>query len=133
MVELAIRGHPSFQLCRVELDRPPPSYTIDTVRQLQSELRDPEIVWYFLVGSDTALELPAWREFGRLSKLVEFVAIPRPGHPAGSLPDGVREIPVKTLEISSSEIRRWIREGRSIHSVVPEAVGRYIEEHRLYR
>ena len=133
MVELAIRDHPDFKLSRIELERPPPSYTIDTIRQLQAQVKGRSVHWYFLIGSDTARELPSWREFGQLVKKLKFMAIPRPGHTSGVLPEGVREIPVKTVDISSSEIRQRIREGQSIRSFVPEAVCRYIEERRLYR
>ena len=133
MVELAIRDHPSFQLSRVELERPPPSYTIDTVRQIQSQLNDSKIELVFLVGSDTASELSGWRQFDRLSRLVRFAAVPRPGHPVGPLPGGVKEIPVKTLDISSSEIRQRIRQGQPVQSFLPEPVLRCIEEHQLYR
>ncbi|MBI3615479.1 MAG: nicotinate (nicotinamide) nucleotide adenylyltransferase [Candidatus Omnitrophica bacterium] len=133
MVELAIRDHPSFQLSRVELERPPPSYTIDTVRQIQEQFKDSKNEWFLLVGSDTARELPTWREYDRLKQLVQPIAIPRPGKNSDPLPAGVREIPVKTPDISSSEIRELIRQGQPIQSLVPEPVYRYIEKRRLYR
>lgn len=133
MVELAVRDHPDFKLSRIELERPSPSFTIDTVRQLQAQVKNRSVQWVFLIGSDIAPELTGWRQFDQLVKLVEFVAIPRPGNRSGLLPKGVREIPVKTLNISSSEIRKRIREGRPIRPFVPEAVCRYIEEHGLYR
>ena len=133
MVELAIHGYPAFRLSRVELDRPPPSYTIDTVELLRRERPDPGHQWFFLVGSDTARELSTWRRIDRLKTLVRFAAVPRPGQEKSPLPNGVLEIPVKTLGISSSEIRRKIRDGLSVREEVPEPVWRYMEEKGLYR
>ncbi len=133
MVEMAIRDHPDFKLSRIELERPAPSYTIDTIRQLQAQVKGRSVLWFLLIGSDIAPELPSWRQFDQLIKRVQFAVIPRPGHSSRVLPAGVKEIPVKTLNISSSEIRQRIREGRPIRSFVPEAVCRYIQERGLYR
>ena len=133
MVELAIRDHPDFKLSRIELERPSPSYTIDTVRQLQAQVKGRSVIWFFLIGSDIARELPAWRQFDQLVKRVQFVAIPRPGYTGPLRPEGVKEISVKTINISSSEIRQRIRQKRPIRSFVPAPVCRYIEEHGLYR
>lgn len=131
MVELAIGDHPKFRLCRVELDRPAPSYTIDTVKALQKE--NPGAEWFFLIGSDTARELPTWRQIDELMKRIQFVAIPRPGPAAGALPEGVREIPVQTADISSSAVREKIRRGESVQPWLPQPVWDYIREKGLYR
>lgn len=145
MTELAIKDHPDFQLSRIELDRPAPSYTIDTVRQLKGQSGNPGNEWFFLLGADAAQGLSTWCQIDELLRLVQFVVIPRPvslapgrggprpGEPKIALPAGVREIHVKTPDLSASEIRRRIQEGRSIEGLVPEPVHRYIEEHRLYR
>lgn len=134
MVELAIQGRPAFRLSRVELDRPPPSYTIDTVTLLRRERPEPDHAWFFLIGSDIARDLGTWREIEQLKTLVQFIAVPRPGSmKTGSLPAGVREIPVQTLDVSSSEIRRRVREGLPVRDEVPEPVFRYMEEKGLYR
>lgn len=132
MVELAIQGHPGHRLSRVELDRPPPSYTSDTVELLRGQF--PRAEWYMLVGSETARELPTWRRFDRLRKRVRFAAVPRPGDPAGAaLPPGVLALRVLTLPVSSSLVRQRVRQGWDIHACVPAAVARYIEEKGLYR
>ncbi|MBI3332553.1 MAG: nicotinate (nicotinamide) nucleotide adenylyltransferase [Candidatus Omnitrophica bacterium] len=133
MVELAIRDHPGFHLSRAELDRPSPSYTIDTVRQLRAERPDPNEEWFFLLGSDAAKGLSGWRRFDQLLQQVRFVVVPRPGEAAAPLPAGVQMIQLRTPGISASEIRRSVREGRSIEGLVPDPVRQYIEEHRLYR
>lgn len=132
MVGLAIEGNPAFRLSRVELDRPAPSYTIDTVRLLQRQ--HPEHQWFFLIGADTAQELPSWREIDSLRALVQFVAIPRPGIPAAPAQAGaVRWIQAQSVPISSSEIRQRIRRGDSIDTWVPRQVARYIRERGFYR
>ncbi len=132
MVELAIQGHPKFRLSRVELDRPALSYTIDTVRHLQAQRPDPNTEWFFLIGSDTARELSTWREMSELMKKVRFVAVPRPGE-IPSRTEGVLEIPVQTVDISSSEIRDRIRSGRSVEGLVPPPVEDYLQQRGLYR
>lgn len=133
MIELAIQGNRAFRLSRVELDRPPPSYTIDTVRRLQEQSKDPKTEWFFLVGSDSARQLNTWRAIDELLTLVQFVVIPRPGVPPHSYPPGVREIPVEAPDLCSCEIRKRIQEGQSIRGLVPEAVLTYIKEHGLYQ
>lgn len=133
MVELAIQGHPHFRLSRLELDRPPPSYTIETVLRLQRDFPGSGNEWYFLLGAEAAAGLPSWRESQRLFVLVQFVAVPRPGVPVSRLPEQVRPLPVQTLDISASEIRQHVREGRSIRYRVLEPVRRFIEEKGLYR
>ena len=134
MVELAIQGHSAYRLSRVELDRPPPSYTIDTVKQLQEQLPGRGNEWFLLVGSENARELPRWREFPELRSRVRFVAIPRPGDPVeGHLPSGAKRLLITTANISSSNIRQRVRQGLEIRHLVPEAVGRFIEEKGFYR
>ena len=133
MVQLAIGGHACFFLSRVELDRPPPSYTIDTVTELRRGFTRPGTEWFFLLGSDNAVDLSHWREIGRLKKLVRFASVPRPGARDGGIPAGVLPLKFRTDDISSTEIRRNIRQGRSIERTVPAPVRRYIEERGLYR
>ena len=134
MVELAIQGHPAYRLSRVELDRQPPSYTIDTVRQLQEIFPERGNEWFLLVGSENARELPHWREFTELRKKVQFVAVLRPGDPVeGHQPPGVKRLSITTANISSSNIRQRVRQGLEIRHLVPDAVRNFIEEKGLYR
>jgi nicotinate-nucleotide adenylyltransferase len=129
MVKLATAKNRAFTVSRVELDRPGPSYSIDTVIRLQRKYRKGE--WYFLVGADAAAKLTSWRKIARLRSLVRFATVPRPGSrkkPAA----WVLRLPVKTREVSASDIRRRIREGRSVRGLVPEPVRAYIEKKGLY-
>ncbi len=141
MTELAIAGNPAFRLSRVDADRPGPHYTVDLVRLVRGQLpEDAEL--FFLMGFDSLRDLPTWREPARLIRTVQLVALTRPDVPIdwdaleASLP-GVRErvtlLDMPELEIASNDIRRRVREGRSIRYMVPDAVREYIEEQGLYR
>lgn len=134
MVELAIQGHPSFHLCRIELERAGPSYTIDTVRGLQAQSKDGNTEYFFLIGSDAAEGLMRWKQIHELLTLVRFAVVPRPGvlGPA-KLTEGVIPLQVETLDISASQVRERIRKGQSIEGLVPDAVCRMIEERGWYR
>jgi len=134
MVQLALQGHPRFELSRVDLDRPPPSYTVDTVRLLRKQYPERDNKWFFLVGSDTARELPSWREISKLRKRVQFAAVSRPGDPLAATPlPGVTRLSFTTAPVSSSLIRQRVRQGLPVRPMVPEGVARYIEERGLYR
>lgn len=140
MLERAILGNPAFRLSRVEFERPGPSYTVDTLSRLRDQYpRGTE--FYFIAGSDAFAELPRWKEPERLLTLCRFVVFPRPGH-EGDVRElflqfpGLRQRTVflegPRLEISGSEIRRRVRQGRPIRYLVPDAVEEYIRSHRLY-
>lgn len=141
MVRLAITGKPYFKLSTVEIDRPGPSYTVDTVAQLQRQLEAGARL-FFILGWDGLNSLPGWWAPQRLIKLCRLVGVPRPGHPPPDLKALEKAIPgiaesvsllnEPNIEISASEIRRRVAQCLSISQLVPEAVERYIKEHRLY-
>jgi nicotinate-nucleotide adenylyltransferase len=134
MTRLAIEGHPAFSLETLELERPAPSYTVDTLRALRRV--HPE--WHFdlLVGSDSLEAFAEWRDPEGILRRAELVVYPRPGFAVTQLPDllqgRVHQIPAPRVEISSSDIRRRVREGRSIRYLVPASVADYIEVNGLY-
>jgi len=145
MVELAIRGNDHFEVDDCEVRRQGTSYTIDTIldmRQRRGEAS--ELV--FVMGSDTIRELPTWHEIGRLSRLCGFAAIARPGQALDVTPDLVRSlgeegarrlvsqvIHVPVMQVSSTEVRQRLRQGRSVRYLVPDAVIEYIRQQHLYR
>ncbi len=142
MVRLAIKGDPYFKVSTIELDRPGPSYSIDTVLELKNRLGS-KVEIYFIVGPDALAELPRWKEPGKLIEACQMVAIQRPGYAKVNLRTLDRSVPgasrrimkldVPQIDISSTEIRRRVAQGKSISRMVPEAVEKYIEKHRLYR
>jgi nicotinate-nucleotide adenylyltransferase len=141
MVQLAISGHPNFGISRIDVDRRGPSYTVDTIRLLRDEWgMDAEI--YFLIGADSLVDLPIWHQPEHLLRLCQVVALRRPGYEVDLdeldqlLPGAaflVRMMDIPMLDISSTEIRQRVRQGHSIHGLVPPAVERYIDKHGLYR
>lgn len=131
MVRLAIAGAAGFRLEPVELERPGPSYTVDTLRELRR--REPAEAFVLLVGGDAVRGLAQWREAAALPGLARIVAFRRGGEaPVPSdLVSGWVEVPA--LEISATAIRERVRTGKSIRYWVPDAVAAYITAHGLYR
>ncbi len=130
MLALAVAGAPTFAVERAELERPGPSYTVDTLRALRS--REPEAEFTLLLGADAAAELPDWHDAPELPKLARIVVFARPGSAVPAVPWIARIIEVPAIDISATEIRRRVREGRSIRYWVPDAVAKYVTGHRLY-
>jgi nicotinate-nucleotide adenylyltransferase len=140
MVELAIAGHPTFAVSDVEFRRSGPSYTVDTLEALGI----PREQLFLIVGSETFLDLLSWRSPRRVADLAQLAVVPRVGSAFGVESAAVRKVvheighePVvvraSSLPISASDLRRRVREGRSIAYRLPEAVGAYIRAKRLYR
>jgi len=130
MLDLAVAGAPGFAVERVELDRPGPSYTVDTLRALRA--RDPGAALTVLLGADAAAELDVWHRAEELLGLARIVVFGRPGAPMPATPLITGTVEVPALEISATEIRARVRAGRSIRYWVPDAVSEYIARHRLY-
>jgi nicotinate-nucleotide adenylyltransferase len=130
MLELAIAGSPGFAVERAELERPAPSYTVDTLEVLRA--REPAATFSLLLGADAAAELPAWHRASELPGLVRIVVFGRPGSPvpASALIAGVIEVPA--LDISATDIRGRVRAGLPVRYWVPDAVAEYMVRHRLY-
>jgi nicotinate-nucleotide adenylyltransferase len=140
MVELAIADNPAFQISRIEIDRPSPSYSVDTIEQLVAER--PADSFVFIVSAEAVRELLGWRRPQRLLELCEVAVVPRLGV---TTPDrrwlndkfpGQAErfifIDGSHLGHSSSEIRARVAAGRTIRYLVPSQVEAYIREHALY-
>jgi nicotinate-nucleotide adenylyltransferase len=128
MVELAVAGEPGLAMDRVEVGRPGPSYTVDTLAGLRA--RWPTVELTLLVGADAAIEFPAWRSAERVRELARVVVFSRAGAEPPSVGLPLIEIPV--VEISSTDVRARVRAGLSVRYLVPEAVADYIAANRLY-
>lgn len=145
MVELAVEGEPATAVSTIELDRPGPSYTFDTVRELldRAERADQPVDVTVILSAESFADLPEWHSADRLVALATIAVAPRPGHPlpeptalADRLPGLVGRLAVVhgTLpDISASKIRARVAAGRPIDHLVPPRVAAYIEEHHLYR
>ncbi len=141
MLKLALASNPHFLISQVDLERPGPCYTADTLALLQ-EKWGPEAELYFIIGADSLLEMHTWYHPERIIELARLIVAPRLGrsfHLAQlekSLPGLSRRvltIQTPLLEISSTDLRRRVREGKSIKYYLPEEVEAYIFEHGLYR
>ncbi|MGA0608978.1 nicotinate-nucleotide adenylyltransferase [Caldimonas sp. KR1-144] len=141
MVRAAITGHAGFSLDRRELQRSGPSYTIDTVRELQAEHRGAAL--YLIIGQDQYARLPTWHEWRELVSRVTLAVAGRDGQPA-STPSALRgtwhrvePLSMPPMDVSASRIREHIAGGGTAESLVPAmvptVVARYIDRHHLYR
>lgn len=143
LLETAVADNPSFTVSRVELDRAGTSYAIDTVHALRQERPDAE--WYFIIGADTLPELPFWRSIEDLLPLCRFITMHRPGWPDGDALKARLPLPSPwperlcrdvfeghQVDISSSEIRKRVAEGRAIRYLVPAACETYIWTNELF-
>ncbi len=144
MVHLAIAGNRAFDLSRVDVDRPGPSYTTETMALLRATYQaageDPALI--LIMSSETLAGLPSWREPRRLLGECRVAVVPREGHAPPSrawltaqfpgLEDRFTILEGPRLGISSTAIRERIAAGRSIRYLVPEAVERHIADHHLY-
>ena len=140
LTQLGIQDNPHFDISRVEIDRPGPSYAIDTVRQLQAELgSDAEL--FFIVGADSVGEILTWHRGTELFELCRFVALSRPDF---SLEAARRELSSRQLErvifletieldIASRKIRQRVRENLPIRYLLPHTVEQAIQEQGLYK
>ena len=145
MVRLAVAGNERFGVSDIELKRHGPSYTVHTVEAMRRRFGRGAGL-YFLIGTDTVAELPTWHEIGRLVQLCVIVPLSRPGvriprqttlAPALGRNEArrilARTMQMPRLDISASDIRRRVAEGRSIRYLVPEPVADYIQRKGLYR
>ncbi len=130
MLDLAVGGAGGFAVDRTELERPGPSYTVETLRALHAS--EPGVRLTVLIGADAAAELEAWHQAEELPALAEVVVFARAGVPVPPSPLISRSIEVPAIEISATEVRRRVREGRSIRYWVPDPVAEYVTRHRLY-
>lgn len=157
MVKLAIADHPDFVLDEREVRRAAKSFTVDTLRELRTELGEAQPLC-LLMGGDAFLQLHTWHQWEKLLDLAHIVVGYRPGftleerihsampelrkhyqqrlcnvdflsqHPAG----GIAELAIPKLEISATLIRNRVAENRTIRYLLPSAVANYIYQHHLY-
>ncbi|MBX5465546.1 MAG: nicotinate-nucleotide adenylyltransferase [Clostridia bacterium] len=142
MTVLATMSNPAFDVSDLEVERPGPSYTIDTLRAFRRQL-GPDGELYFITGADATLEILDWKDPEELLRLACFVAATRPGYPRSGLEkvraklppeaaERIVSIEIPALAISSTEIRRRVARGAPIKYLLPEPVEQYIMKNRLY-
>ncbi|MEO0312876.1 MAG: hypothetical protein RL140_106 [Actinomycetota bacterium] len=134
MSVIATASNPRFTVSRVDIDREGPTYTVDTLRDIQKAYPDAEL--FFITGADAVKQMLEWKDHEQLWPLAHFVAVTRPGHklelppaPKGAI--SILEIPA--LAISSTDIRARVVEGEPVWYLVPDGVVQYIGKHKLYQ
>jgi nicotinate-nucleotide adenylyltransferase len=142
MLRLAAGRSPHLKVSTVEIERPGPSFTVDTITELRRKYGSKDEI-FFILGWDSLAQLPIWREPARIVSMCILVAVPRPGWPQPSLKALEKDIPgiakrVVFLEnprvdISATTIRDKVARGESIDHLVPGPVAEYIKKHGLYK
>ena len=141
MVQLAIADNPAFELSRIELDRPGPHYTLDTIQLVAAQNPGADIVP--IIGGDSLRDLPKWHEPQKLVYACHWIGVMRRPYDRSNLDElesqlpGIRSkvhyVDAPLLEIASREIRNRIAEGKSVRYYLPANVFDYISQHHLYQ
>jgi nicotinate-nucleotide adenylyltransferase len=140
MARAAVAENPLLGVSDVELGRLGPTYTVETLRHVRAAHPDAEL--FFLLGADQLAEFHEWQEPEGIAELATLIAVGRDGVDPGQISPidlgsgkelEFMSMDVTRIDISSSEVRARVRDGRSIRYMVPDAVRRIIETHRLYR
>jgi len=136
MTVVATASNPRFSVSRIDIDRPGPTYTVDTLRDLRSAYGAGSAL-FFITGADALTAILGWRDAAELFALAHFVGVSRPGYApvdVEGFPDGaVTLVQVPALAISSTDCRARVGRGHPVWYLVPDGVVQYIEKRRLYR
>jgi nicotinate-nucleotide adenylyltransferase len=138
MLTLAVADEPRFVIESCELQRAGPSYSIDTVRELQAAEAAPA-EWFLVIGQDQYAHFSSWHEWQALLHLTTLAVAGRAGHEprapddVAALPHRIVTLPLPAMAVSSSEVRERLARGAGIADLVPPAVARYIDLNHLYR
>jgi nicotinate-nucleotide adenylyltransferase len=142
MLTLALRTNPHFALSLVDVQRPGPSYTVDTLRLLHREW-GPQVHFYFIIGTDSLQDLPTWHDPGGILEQATIVALTRPGYPVPDVAGALARLPAcqgqvlsvegPQLDLSATRLRQRVAAGRPITYQTPDEVIDYICQYRLYQ
>jgi nicotinate-nucleotide adenylyltransferase len=134
MTVIATASNPRFWVSRVDIDRAGPTYTIDTIRDIEKQR--PGAEFFFITGADALAQILSWKDAAEALKLARFVGVTRPGYELSDahLPiDSVTLLDVPAMAISSSDCRDRVAAGQPVWYLVPDGVVQYISKHGLYR
>jgi nicotinate-nucleotide adenylyltransferase len=139
MARIAIAGHPHFEVSEIEASRPGPHYSVETLASVRAERPQDDL--FFLIGADSLVDLPGWRDPAGIARLATIVVVNRPGieeiEPAnlpefGPVAKPLQLVTIPPIGIASSDLRRRLADNRTIRYLVPRAVEAYIQAHGLY-
>ncbi|MGO3152131.1 MAG: nicotinate-nucleotide adenylyltransferase [Galactobacter sp.] len=132
MTVIATASNPRFTVSRVDIDRPGPTFTIDTLRDLREQRPGDEL--FFITGADALAAILSWKDVDELTELATFVGVTRPGHELSDMGmKDVRLLEVPAMAISSTDCRERVAEGSPVWYLVPDGVVQYINKYQLYR
>lgn len=142
MVSLAIESNPAFEISDMELKRKGISYTIDTLKILKEQYSNKNEIW-MIIGADSFMEIEGWKDFGEITKICNFAVYSRPNFTMDVLRAkaetmikvsnvNIRFIKAPMIDISSTEIRTRLNQGKSIRYMVPDSVEKYIMDKELF-
>jgi nicotinate-nucleotide adenylyltransferase len=135
MTVIATASNPRFSVSRADIDRPGPTYTVDTLRDLRSRFGEKTDL-FFITGADALSKILSWKDADQMFKLAHFIGVTRPGFrlTGKHLPaDTISLVRVPAMSISSTDCRNRVAAGKPIWYLVPDGVVQYITKHHLYR
>lgn len=133
MTVIATASNPRFKVSRIDIDREGPTYTVDTLADMQKLYPDADLV--FISGADAIAQISAWKNAEQLWDLAKFVAVSRPGHQLTipEAPEGaISKLEIPALAISSTDIRARVQTGKPVWYLVSDGVVQYIAKNKLY-
>jgi nicotinate-nucleotide adenylyltransferase len=133
MTVIATASNPRFTVSRVDIDRPGPTFTTDTLRDLGAQYPGAEL--FFITGADALTQILSWKNADQLFQLAYFIGVTRPGHrldSAGLPADRISLLEVPALAISSTDCRDRVEQNQPVWYLVPDGVVQYINKHGLY-
>ncbi len=131
MLELAIEGEPRFAVCRWEIEREGPSFTLDTVRQMRAVLGE-EARLFFLLGSDCAHRIPRWKGIDEIRRALQFAIIARHGSEDVKLAPDCLPVAMPPMPVSATMVRAALARGDDVSTLLDDRVQAYIATHHLY-
>jgi nicotinate-nucleotide adenylyltransferase len=134
MTVIATASNPRFTVSRVDIDRPGPTFTTDTLRDLADERAGAEL--FFITGADALAQILSWKDADELFELAYFIGVTRPGHQLtdhGLPADRVSLLEVPAMAISSTDCRDRVSSGSPVWYLVPDGVVQYISKYGLYQ
>ena len=142
MVELAIASNPYFEAVALEIERIGYTYTIDTLKLLQALYKNAD--FYYIIGADVVMDLMTWKSFEQVFKLTKFISVLRPGFQKTDYEErinylesqfgaSITSFDAPLMDISSTNIRKLVEQGKSIKYLVPDSVIDYIYKNGLYK
>jgi len=131
MVRFATQDNPAFEISTFELDSKKKSYSVNTLKEFK-KIYGEDAEFYLITGSDLLKDLFSWKDVNEIFKMSKFIVANRPGYPVKDVPREVERVVITPIEVSSEDIRKRLKAGKSIRYLVPEKVRTYIIERNLY-